>query len=393
MIRRQLLRTAGAVLAAVLAATGVQVATGAPASAARTVYYDASRAGEFRTNFDQAAQIWNSRVSNVRLVARTPGSVTIYVDSGWPRAQVTGLGSGRVWMGWTAVNQGYDRTRIATHEIGHILGLPDRRTGLCSDLMSGSSAPVSCRNAYPSAAEASRVNTLFAGSRTASATVTGTYEWDDEVTPLVVGGRPATENYPWLVYTSGCTGTLIKANWVVTARHCSTPSSVRVGSVNRTSGGTVARVSRSVSHPTIDVKLLQLSTSVGYAPAPIPTTSGAVGTATRIIGWGLTCPYRGCGSAPTTAHELDTSIVSDSRCSGINATYEICTNNTGGNSGACYGDSGGPQVRRINGVWNLIGATSRAGNNNSTCATGPSIYGDLPSIRSWINTQVGGLPA
>ncbi|MEU5949751.1 snapalysin family zinc-dependent metalloprotease [Micromonospora sp. NPDC047465] len=395
MFRRQLLRTAGAVLAAVLAATGMQVATDASASAAaRTVYYDASRAGEFRTNFDQAAAIWNSQVSNVQLVARTPGNVTIYVDSGWPRAQVTGLGSGRIWMGWTAVNQGYDRTRIASHELGHILGLPDRRTGLCSDLMSGSSAPVSCRNAYPSATEASRVNSLFAGGLAASAVPTGTYSWNDgdDIEPYIVGGRPATENYPWMVYVSGCTGTLIKANWAVTARHCSTPSSVRVGSIYRNSGGTVVSVIRAVNHPSVDVKLLQLSSSVGYAPAPIPSTSGAVGTATRIIGWGQTCPTPGCGGAPTVAYELDTSIVSDSRCIGINGPYEICTNNTNGNSGACYGDSGGPQVRRINGVWSLIGATSRSGNNNSTCATGPSIYVDLPSIRSWINTQVGGLP-
>ncbi|GGM23835.1 hypothetical protein GCM10011608_05760 [Micromonospora sonchi] len=393
MIRRRLLRVATAALAAVLAATGVQVATATGASAARTVYYDASRAGEFRTNFDQAAQIWNSRVSNVRLVPGTPASVTILVDDGWPRAQVTGLGSGRIWMGWQAVNQGYHRTRIASHELGHILGLPDRRTGLCTDLMSGSSAPVSCTNANPSSAEASRVNQLFAGSRSVAAA--GSYTWtgDSDIGTFVVGGRPATENYPWLVYTSGCTGTLIKANWVVTAKHCSTPSSVRVGSVNRSSGGTVVGVSRAVNHPSIDVKLFQLSSSVGYAPAPIPTSSGAVGTATRIIGWGLTCPVRGCGSAPTTAYELDTSIVADSRCSGINATYEICTDNPNGNSGACYGDSGGPQVRRINGVWNVIGATSRSGNNNATCATGPSIYGDLPAIRSWINTQVGGLPA
>ncbi|MEV6693664.1 snapalysin family zinc-dependent metalloprotease [Micromonospora sp. NPDC051196] len=395
MIRQRLLRAATVALAAVLAAAGLQVATAASASAARTVYYDASRAGEFRTNFDQAAQIWNSRVSNVRLVPGTPANVTILVDTGWPRAQVTGLGSGRIWMGWQAVNQGYHRTRIATHEFGHILGLPDRRTGLCSDLMSGSSAPVSCTNANPSAAEASRVNQLFAGSRS-TAEVAETYTWTGDETGgigiQVVNGRPATENYPWLVYTSGCTGTLIKANWVVTAKHCPTPSSVRVGSINRTSGGTVVGVSRAVNHPSIDVKLFQLSSSVSYAPAPIPTTSGAVGTATRIIGWGQTCAPRGCGSAPTVAHELDTSIVADSRCLGINGTYEICTNNTNGNAGACYGDSGGPQVRRINGVWNVIGATSRAGNNNSTCATGPSIYGDLPSIRSWINTQVGGLP-
>nr|WP_230415608.1 snapalysin family zinc-dependent metalloprotease [Micromonospora tarapacensis] len=243
MIRRQLLRAATAALAAVLATTGVQVVTATGAAAARTVYYDASRAGEFRTNFDQAAQIWNSRVGNVRLVAGAPASVTILVDSGWPRAQVTGLGSGRIWMGWQAVDQGYHRTRIATHEFGHILGLPDRRTGLCSDLMSGSSAPVSCTNAYPSAAEASRVNQLFAGSRS-TAGVAETYTWAQEDTDfgtLVVGGRPATENYPWLVYTSGCAGTLIKANRVVTAKHCPTPSSVRVGSTNRSSGGTAAR--------------------------------------------------------------------------------------------------------------------------------------------------------
>jgi snapalysin len=399
MFRRKLSRAAGAALALALSLAGVQAVGGAPASAdvgatVRTVYYDASRAGEFRTNFDQAAAIWNSRVTNVRLVAGTPATVTIYVDSGWPRAYVYGLGRGVIYMGWQAVNEGYNRTRIASHEFGHILGLPDRRTGLCSDLMSGSSAPVSCTNAYPNATEAAQVNSLFAGSRTTATTGAGTFTWpeSDEVSPLVVNGRPATENYPWMVYTSGCTGTLIKSNWVVTAKHCPTPFSVRVGSIDRTSGGTVVRVSRAVNHPTIDVKLFQLSSSVSYAPAPIPTTSGDVGTATRIIGWGQTCPTRGCGSAPTVAHELDTSIVSDTSCSGINAPYEICTNNTNGNAGACYGDSGGPQVRQINGVWNLIGATSRAGNNDPTCATGPSIYGDLPSIRTWINTQVGGLP-
>ncbi|MBO3737775.1 S1 family peptidase [Actinoplanes flavus] len=211
--------------------------------------------------------------------------------------------------------------------------------------------------------------------------------------PLVVGGQPATENYSFMVYVSGCTGSLIKANWAVTAKHCPTPASVRVGSVDRASGGTVVAVRRAVNHPRIDVKLLELASSVTHAPAPIPTASGAVGTATRIIGWGQTCPTRGCGSTPRVANELNTSIVADSRCSGIDAAYEICTNNTNGNAGACYGDSGGPQVRQVSGRWALIGVTSRAGNNSSVCATAPSIYGDLPSIRAWVNTQVGGLPA
>jgi snapalysin len=214
-----------------------------------------------------------------------------------------------------------------------------------------------------------------------------------DVGTLIVGGSPATQNYSWLVYTSGCTGTLIKANWVVTAKHCPTPSSVRVGSINRTSGGTVVAVNGSANNPSSDVKLLRLASSVSHAPAPIPTVGHPVGTATRIIGWGLACPTRGCGSAPTVARELDTSVVSDSRCLGINGPLEICTNNTGGNQGACYGDSGGPQVRMLNSRWHVIGATSRSGNGSAVCATGPSIYGDLVAIRSWINTTVGGLPA
>ncbi len=216
---------------------------------------------------------------------------------------------------------------------------------------------------------------------------------DDAVAPLIVGGRQATENYPFMVYVGGCTGTLIKSNWVVTARHCPTPSTVRVGSINRTSGGTVVRVAQAINHPTSDVKLFRLQTSVPYAPAPIPTTATPVNTPTRIIGWGQTCPQPGCGGGPVVARELDTSVLPDNRCVGINGPLEICTNNTDGVAGACYGDSGGPQVRRINNRWYLIGATSRSGNGSPICATGPSIYGDLVAIRSWINTQVGGLPA
>jgi snapalysin len=221
----------------------------------------------------------------------------------------------------------------------------------------------------------------------------GTSAAADDIGTTVVNGKPASENYSFMVYVSGCTGSLIKANWAVTAKHCPTPQSVRVGSVDRTSGGTVVRVLRGVSHPSTDMKLLELATSVSYAPAPVPTTSGEVDTPTRIIGWGLTCPRRGCGSTPVIAHELDTSILADSRCRGIDGPREICTNNAGGNAGACYGDSGGPQVRRINDRWALIGVTSRAGNGNPVCATGPSIYGDLTSIRSWVDTQVGGLPS
>jgi secreted trypsin-like serine protease len=223
---------------------------------------------------------------------------------------------------------------------------------------------------------------------------------DGEVSPMIVGGHNATQVYSWMVSLQSngshfCGGTLVKANWVVTAKHCVSGSSassitVRVGTTNRTSGGSTARGSRIITHPSADLALLQLGTSVTQTPAPISTASGPVGTATRIIGWGQTCPIRGGCGAPVTLQELDTSIVADSSCSGIVAASEICTNNPGGNKGACYGDSGGPQVKSVNGRWELIGATSRSG-GGATCATAPSIYVDVAYYRSWVSTNVGGL--
>ncbi|MEU7907034.1 snapalysin family zinc-dependent metalloprotease [Actinoplanes sp. NPDC049118] len=174
MLRKRL----SAALVAVAMLVGLQVATAAPAAAAaRILYYDASQAQEFVAVVNQGAQIWNSRVTNVQLrpvpAGRTP-NIRVYADNGWPRTYSTSLGNGRWYMGREAVNDGYYPPRIAAHEFGHILGLPDRRTGLCADLMSGSSAPVSCTNSYPNATEAATVNNNF---RSAAVIPAREYAW------------------------------------------------------------------------------------------------------------------------------------------------------------------------------------------------------------------------
>lgn len=157
---------------AVLVPAGAPVAASPSATAApapqtvQVVTYDASGAAEFREVVHRAARIWNGSVRNVELepAAGSGADVTVVADDGWPRARPTGLGSGKIWMGREAVDRGHDPTRIAAHEIGHILGLPDRRTGVCGELMSGHSAGTGCANAHPSAQEAAEVERNFAQS-------------------------------------------------------------------------------------------------------------------------------------------------------------------------------------------------------------------------------------
>lgn len=140
-----------------------------PAAAARVLTYDASGAAEFRSAVDQGASIWNASVDAVELRPVTAGQhadIRVVADDGWPHAEPTGLGSGTVHIGRQAVDQGHHTIRIAAHELGHMLGLPDRKPGPCSSLMSGSSPGPSCTNAHPNAAERAEVEGNFAGSRT-----------------------------------------------------------------------------------------------------------------------------------------------------------------------------------------------------------------------------------
>lgn len=157
-------------------------AVAAPEAAPRVVTYDAGGAAEFRDVVDEAAQIWNDSVANVRL---EPGSgsadVIVVADDGWPRARTDGLGSGKIWMGRQAVNQGHDPARIAAHEFGHIFGLPDRRTGICAELMSGHSAGPDCSNARPNQQEIAEVDRNFAQG----VTVPGRLFVDSVPTPAV----------------------------------------------------------------------------------------------------------------------------------------------------------------------------------------------------------------
>ncbi|MDN3266978.1 snapalysin family zinc-dependent metalloprotease [Streptomyces sp. MA15] len=139
--------------------------TAAPAGRTRVLTYDTSGAGEFASAVDRGAAVWNDSVDAVELRPVESGDradIRVVVDDGWPRAVPGGLGNGIVHFGREAVAQGHSTVRIAAHELGHILGLPDRKPGPCSRLMSGASAGPSCDSARPNAAERAEVEEKFA---------------------------------------------------------------------------------------------------------------------------------------------------------------------------------------------------------------------------------------
>ncbi|GLZ79473.1 hypothetical protein Afil01_42800 [Actinorhabdospora filicis] len=165
MLAKRSFRVLTALMTMALALIGVQLVAESAAIAdsslnVRTVYYSASAYG---TQADQAAQIWSSRAPNVRMVRGGSATIRIYgTTGGGSRAYPCGAGCATIYIDSNDIRAGHNPLRIVTHEIGHGLGLPDNYNGVCSYLMSGGSAGTSCTNPYPNAAEANRVNQIFA---------------------------------------------------------------------------------------------------------------------------------------------------------------------------------------------------------------------------------------
>ena len=178
MLRRTLigLLATTALTATLVAGTAAPQAKADVGVAVVTITYSDTQAGEFKSVVAQGVAVWNSNVTSVHIQKAAAGQradVQVIAFDGWPQATLGPVrpgGSGTVWIGREAVNEGYYPVRIASHEFGHILGLPDIKPGPCSSLMSGSTGGVSCTNVNPNASERNRVQNTYASSPAPAAT-------------------------------------------------------------------------------------------------------------------------------------------------------------------------------------------------------------------------------
>ncbi|MFS8096422.1 trypsin-like serine protease [Lentzea alba] len=145
-----------------------------------------------------------------------------------------------------------------------------------------------------------RLLTAIAGAVLAAlslAPVTASAAPDDpDMSPMIIGGSYA-QNFPYAarLFANGrenCSATKIAPQWILTAEHCVASSTARytfrAGSLDQTSGGQLVTGDRVIKHPSADLALVHVTTSMSSPFSPLGNPV-SVGNTVQLYGWGATC--------------------------------------------------------------------------------------------------------
>ncbi|GAA2425041.1 serine protease [Streptomyces macrosporus] len=182
-----------------------------------------------------------------------------------------------------------------------------------------------------------------------------------------------------------CSGSIVDNRWVLTARHClydgdtripDSQLTVRVKSLDRTSGGGVVGISDSKVRTNHDIAMLKLDRSANAEPVRLATANPKVGATTYVFGWGRTCAT----CAPSTLLKRATMRVESIDADDVFGGRAIRT--SGLNGRTCYGDSGGPLFKLVDGNRYQVGVVS-GGNAGCPDDTG-YLFASTPTSLTWI---------
>ncbi|MGB3439006.1 MAG: trypsin-like serine protease [Actinophytocola sp.] len=204
-------------------------------------------------------------------------------------------------------------------------------------------------------------------------------------TPMIIGGGTAT-NAPWAarLFVNGqqnCTATIIAPEYILTAKHCVSGSgsySFRIGSLDQTSGGTVANGVAITRHSRADIAIVRLDRGVSATYSPLGTAADVyVNQSVRVYGWGATCtgqPEINCQSRYLKYADVRVRQVN---CRDYSGGVAVCAQRINGITAG--GDSGGPMFAS----GRQVGVASTSDRANNTA------YTNITSYRSWISSVAG----